>query len=170
MEIRELTEFKPREAAQIDVAEQGMKRYQMVEGQLQLIEQSWQRPTWDQAAWRDRLVKWAEKLKPDLYLGAYREDRMVGLAGLRHQLQPTMAQLTSLYIDNHHRRQGVAQRLVQEVFRLSRAHGAECIYVSSTPSVPAVAFYMRQGFQPTEKPDPTLFALEPADIHMLKRF
>ncbi len=154
----------------IDVSESGDRRYQFVNGKLQIIEQTWQREHWDAAAWPRRVANWAEKLKPDLYVAAYAGVQMVGIAGLRYQLMPTMAQLTSLYIDLHHRRQGVAHQLVQAVFRLSREHGAQAIYVSSKPSLPAVGFYMRQGFVVTNAPDPHLFALQPLDIHMIKPF
>lgn len=152
----------------IDVSEQGNQRYRLVEGQLQIIEQTWARPFWDAQGWLQRLESWAEKLKPDLYFGAYDGQRMVGIAGLRYRLTPTMAQLTSLYVDVNYRRQGVAHLLVQEVFRLGRESGAQAIYVSSKPSIPAVGFYMRQGFQPTAEPDPLLFAYQPADIHMVR--
>ncbi len=154
----------------IDVSESGDRRYQFIDGQLQIIEQTWQRDHWDAEAWPRRVANWAEKLKPDLYVAAYADAQMVGIAGLRYQLTPTMAQLTSLYIDLNHRRQGVAHHLVQEVFRLSEEYGAQTIYVSSKPSIPAVGFYMRQGFAVTSEPDSHLFALQPLDIHMIKLF
>ncbi|MCB0061774.1 MAG: GNAT family N-acetyltransferase [Caldilineaceae bacterium] len=152
----------------IDVSERGDQRYRLVAGQLQLVEQAWERSFWDAEAWPRRLESWAQKLKPDCYLGAYDGEQMVGIAGLRYRLTPTMAQLTSLYIDVHYRRQGVAHLLVQEVFRLSKESGAEAIYVSSKPSVPAVGFYTRQGFRPTAEPDPVLFGYQPEDIHMVR--
>lgn len=152
----------------IDVAETGSQRYKVMNGQLDLIEQAWERPFWDAEAWPRRLQSWAEKLEPDLYLGAYAGERMVGIAGLRYQLTPTMAQLTSLYIDRNHRRLGVAQQLVQEVFRLSQAKRAQAIYVSSKPSIPAVGFYTRQGFCLAAEPHPDLFELQPLDIHMVR--
>jgi hypothetical protein len=36
------------------------------------------------------------------------------------------------------------------------------------PSVPAVGFYLAQGFRPAEEVDPDLFAQEPEDMHLLK--
>jgi len=39
--------------------------------------------------------------------------------------------------------------------------------VSATPSGPTVDFYRSRGFEPTDEPDPALFALEPDDIHMV---
>lgn len=170
VDIRTLCQADLNDIAAIDVSEAGTERYQFLDGELKLVEQTWQRPFWDAVAWQQRLQKWAETLKPDCYLGAYDGTRLVGIAGLRYQLTPTMAQLTSLYIDINYRRQGVAYKLGQEIFRLSQANGASTMYVSSKPSVPAVGFYRRQGFQPTAEPHPELFAQQPADIHMIKEF
>ena len=170
IELRTVRTPDLNDIAAIDVTESGDRRYQFVEGQLQIVDQSWQRDRWDAEAWPRRVANWAEKLKPDLYVAAYADAQMVGIAGLRYQLTSTMAQLTSLYIDLNHRRQGVAHQLVQEVFRLSQEHGAQTIYVSSKPSIPAVGFYMRQGFQVTSDPDSHLFAMQPLDIHMIKPF
>ncbi|MEZ4860651.1 MAG: GNAT family N-acetyltransferase [Caldilineaceae bacterium] len=167
-EIRQLLPDDLAQVIDIDVAETGTQRYKVSDGQLQVIEQTWERPFWNAEAWPLRLQSWATKLKPDLYLGAYADDRMVGIAGLRYRLTPTMAQLTSLYIDRAHRRHGVAQQLVQEIFRLSQAGSAQAIYVSSKPSIPAVGFYTRQGFRLTLEPHPHLFELQPLDIHMVK--
>jgi len=152
----------------LDVAESGAQRYRVVDGELQVFEQHWQRPFWDRAHWEKSLAKWTTKLKPDRYVGAYEEETLVGLAGLRYRLTPTMAQLTSLYIDRHHRQQGIASQLMQTVFHLSAASGAQAIYVSAKPSIPAVGFYTRHGFRVTDQPDPDLFALEPLDIHMVR--
>ncbi|MCB0106821.1 MAG: GNAT family N-acetyltransferase [Caldilineaceae bacterium] len=168
IKIKRLDESDLAGVTSIDVSESGEERYQLVDGELNVVQQPWQRPFWDTDAWPQRLQSWAQKLKPDCYLGAYDGERMVGIAGLRYRLTPTMAQLTSLYIDVHYRRQGVAHQLVAEVFRLSRESEAQAIYVSSKPSIPAVGFYTRQGFRPTLEPHPVLFELQPLDIHMIK--
>ena len=154
----------------IDVSESGDQRYELVDGQLQLVAEHWQRAFWDREQWARMLTKWTTKFKPDRYVVAYAGEEMVGLAGLRDQLTPTMAQLTSLYIDRQHRQQGIAGQLVQAVFGLAVANGAQAIYVSAKPSIAAVAFYTRQGFQVTNEPHPEPFALEPTDIHMIKQF
>ena len=154
----------------IDVSESGDQRYELVAGQLQLVAEHWQRAFWDREQWARMLTKWTTKFKPDRYVVAYAGEEMVGLAGLRDQLTPTMAQLTSLYIDRQHRQQGIAGQLVQAVFGLAVANGAQAIYVSAKPSIAAVAFYTRQGFQVTNEPHPEPFALEPTDIHMIKQF
>ena len=168
IEIRQLQPDDLAQLAEIDVSEEGTQRYKMIDGQLQIIAYDWQRPRWDAEQWKQNLERWAKSLKSDLYVGAFDGSQMVGFAGLRYQLQPTMAELTLLWITRTHRHQGVASQLVGEVFHLCKAtESAETIYVSSTPSIPAVRFYTRQGFQPTTEPNPVLFALEPLDIHMV---
>ena len=167
IEIRQLNPADLPRVADIDVSEEVSQRHRMIDGQLQIVEDNWQRPRWDAKQWQRNLERWAETLKSDGYLGAFDGAKMVGFAGLRYQLQPTMAELTLLWIDRSYRHQGVATRLVGEVFRLCKAKGAKSIYVSSTPTIPAVSFYMRQGFRPTSEPDPYLFELEPQDIHMV---
>jgi hypothetical protein len=62
----------------------------------------------------------------------------------------------------------VASRLVGEVERRAIA-GAACeLYASAVPSVPAVGFYLAQGFRVAGEVDPDLFAQEPEDIHLVK--
>lgn len=168
IEVRHLQPEDLARVTDIDVAEEGAQMYKVIDGQLQIVAKDWQRPHWDAEQWPQRIKSWAEKLKPDLYLGAYDETQMVGIAGLRYKLTPTMAQLTSLYINRAHRHQGVASQLVSAVIRLSQADGAQAIYVSSKPSIPAVGFYTRQGFRLTAEPHPHLFELQPLDIHMVR--
>lgn len=167
IDIRQLQSDDLVKTAQIDVSEEGTQKYRIIDGQLKIVEEEWQRPRWNAEKWQRNLKRWAKTLKSDGYIGAFDGNQMVGFSGLRYQLQPTMAELTLLWIDRVHRHQEVATKLVQEIFQLCKADGAETIYVSSTPTIPAVSFYMRQGFQPTPKPDPYLFELEPLDIHMV---
>lgn len=103
-------------------------------------------------------------------MGAFDGERLVGLAILRDRLrlQPNVAQLSALFVSQSHRRQGVAVRLVNEIVRLARASGAHTLYVSATPSVSAVSFYVSQGFQLAAQVDPDLYALEPEDIHLTR--
>jgi GNAT superfamily N-acetyltransferase len=76
--------------------------------------------------------------------------------------------LTTLHVDAEWRRKGVARALVGEVAEMARRSGAASLYVSATPSESAVGFYLSDGFEPAETPDPAMFALEPEDIHMLR--
>ena len=100
-------------------------------------------------------------------LGAFEGATLAGVAIYRPRLAESMGQLALLHVSRSARRRGVASRLTGEVARLARADGAHRLYVSATPSGSAVGFYLRQGFAPTDAPDPELFALEPEDIHMI---
>ena len=91
---------------------------------------------------------------------------LAGLAIYRPRLSADVGNLALLHVSRAHRRQGIASLLSAEVARLARADGARLLYVSATPSDSAVGFYRSVGFEPTDAPNPELFALEPDDIHM----
>jgi GNAT superfamily N-acetyltransferase len=99
-------------------------------------------------------------------LGAFDGAVLAGLAIYRPRLSADVGNLALLHVSRTHRRQGIASRLTAEVARLARADGAGRLYVSATPSDSAVGFYRSRGFEPTDAPNPELFALEPDDIHM----
>ncbi|MEZ4736960.1 MAG: GNAT family N-acetyltransferase [Caldilineaceae bacterium] len=166
MRIQQLTEHDLTRSHAIDVSERGHVIYRYVDGVLQTTAAQWARPQWTQDEWQQRLQHWIADLHPDLFLGAFVDERLVGLASLRYRLTETMAQLTTLHISRTYRRQGVATALTQAVIRLVKAQGAQTLYVSATESASAVNFYLSQGFRPTAEPHPALFALEPNDIHM----
>jgi N-acetylglutamate synthase-like GNAT family acetyltransferase len=105
-------------------------------------------------------------LRPDVMVGAFAGDELVGLASLRYRLEADMAQLTTLHVSAGYRRQGVATLLFGEIARLARASGARRLYVSAAPTESAVGFYTRRGFRPTEEPNAEMLALEPEEIHM----
>jgi N-acetylglutamate synthase-like GNAT family acetyltransferase len=101
-------------------------------------------------------------------LGAFDGDQLVGAASLRYRLTEDVAQLVSLHVSRGHRHRGVATALAEEIMCLAQDSGARQIYVSATPSVSAVGFYRREGFELAEQVNEELFALEPEDIHMIK--
>ncbi|MEZ4860647.1 MAG: GNAT family N-acetyltransferase [Caldilineaceae bacterium] len=166
MRIRQLAEHDLTRSHAIDVSESGNVIYRYTDGALQTTVEQWAHPRWTPEEWQRRLQHWMADLHPDLFLGAFVDERLVGLASLRYRLTETMAQLTTLHISRTYRRQGVATALTQAVIRLVKAQGAQTLYVSATESASAVNFYLSQGFRPTGEPHPTLFALEPNDIHM----
>jgi N-acetylglutamate synthase-like GNAT family acetyltransferase len=114
------------------------------------------------------MTTWRDTLKPDVFLGAFAGEQLVGMASLRHRLAPNMAQLTTLHVSKPFRRAGVARELLRSVMGLAKESGARSIYVSATPSESAVGFYLSQGFRPADVPDPEMFRLEPEDIHMIR--
>ncbi len=77
-----------------------------------------------------------------------------------------MLQLKFLHVSHAWRGRGLGARLCRAARDHARALGAERMYVSATPSRHTVDFYLRQGFTVSPSPNPTLYALEPEDIHL----
>jgi ribosomal protein S18 acetylase RimI-like enzyme len=166
--IRQLQAADWQRLHEIDLSEHITLIYRLVDGELQPEAHDWRRPPGDVAFWDHQIAEWQDTLKLDVWLGAFVEERLAGLASLRYELAPNLAQLTTLHVSQHYRRQGVARALVQAVIELAQARGATSLYVSATPSESAVNFYLSQGFRPTSEPNPEMYALEPEDIHMIR--
>ena len=173
--VRRLSSKDIDRIGEIDRSEHVTKGYVFRRGVLEAQQVDWQVPRWsDDASEGFSVHARIEQWKPILaqggtLLGALEGDNLVGFAVLRHELSEGTAQLAGLYVDRRYRRQGVASELTAEVERLARQAGAERLYVSAIPSGSAVGFYMRRGFRPTEDVNAELYALEPNDIHMIKR-
>jgi ribosomal protein S18 acetylase RimI-like enzyme len=131
---------------------------------------SWSRTGGGEHSVRSRIEAWQPLLaQGGTLIGAFDAGALVGFAIYRPRLAPGVGNLAVLHVSRSHRRRGVASGLTDEVARLARADGATRLYVSATPSGPTVDFYRSHGFEPTGEPDPTLFALEPDDIHMIRQ-
>ena len=155
--------------SEIDVSESGDVLYRVVDGTLVATAQHHERPHLTADDWKYDVEWWKSMLRAGgTAIGAFDGDALVGLIVLRYHLTPGVAQLAALYVGRTYRRQGIANRLTQEVIRLAKEHGAHTLYVSATPSESAVGFYLSQGFTVAEHVNPELFALEPKDIHMIR--
>jgi len=161
--------------AEIDRSEKVRIGYTYRSGALEAEEVDWRVPPWsaegDGPHSLQAMVRFcAEHLEAGgVLLGALDGDRLAGVAILRYRLTEGMAQLAFLHVSREYRRQGIAAQLTEEMIRLARLDGARELYVSATESESAVGFYLSQGFRPTDAPHAELFALEPEDIHMIKR-
>ena len=102
-------------------------------------------------------------------IGAFADDRLVGIGIVVPHLRDGIAQLAYLHVSDGFRGRGVGGRLDDELERLAREHGDTAMVVSATPSANTVAFYRGRGFEPTATPLPELLELEPEDVHMAKR-
>ncbi|MBM7613792.1 GNAT family N-acetyltransferase [Alkaliphilus hydrothermalis] len=115
----------------------------------------------------ERLIKIHEEA--GYIAGAFDGDQLVGITSLeskprgsrQHQLK-----MDILYINSDYRGKGVGKRLVEMVKDKARDMGAECLYISATPSENTVHFYLGMGCRLAKEVDPELFKLEPLDIHM----
>jgi GNAT superfamily N-acetyltransferase len=157
-------------ATGLDVGETGDMLYRQDGGTLEAYGRSWARPSDTGDEMRHYVERWRWIVdQGGAAFGAFDGDRLVGLAVLRLELEPGVGQLDGLYVDQGHRRSGVADALSSQAEAAARAAGATSIYVSATPTPSAVGFYRSRGFEPTERPNTDLLALEPDDIHMRKR-
>ena len=102
-------------------------------------------------------------------VGAFADDRLVGMGVVLPRIRPSTAQLVALYVSDGHRSRGIGGRLSDELERIARAAGDLEIVDSATPSANTVHFYLGRGFEPMAEPLPELYELEPEDVHMRKR-
>jgi ribosomal protein S18 acetylase RimI-like enzyme len=102
-------------------------------------------------------------------IGAFANERLVGIGVMRPHIRPQVAQLAYLHVSNAYRGRGIGAHLSDELERLAREHGDTTMVVSATPSLNTVRFYRGRGFEPMSEPLPELFELEPEDVHMSKR-
>ena len=142
----------------------------------QLIER---RGRWDAAGWDPdgtgehsvaAKVREAEQYAEGggVVVGAFADDRLVGIGIVLAHLRPQIAQLAFLHVSAPFRKTGVGSRLSDQLDQIARDLGAAEMVVSATPSVNTVRFYLARGYQPTEDPLVELVQLEPDDIHMHK--
>jgi hypothetical protein len=161
--------------ATIDRSEHVDVRYCVIDGELQqipaaIIEVAPWDPTGSgphsvtaKAAFCESVVA-----RGGILLGAFDEERTVGLVIVHPTFEPRLAWLAFLHVSRPDRRQGAAQALWNVAADIAVANGAESIYVSATPTGSAVGFYLRQSCRLAHPVHPGLFAAEPEDIHLVR--
>ncbi len=102
-------------------------------------------------------------------VGAFADERLVGIGLVTPHVRPGIAQLAFLHVSDGYRGAGIGGRLSGELERIAREAGDTAMVVSATPSVNTVRFYLRRGFAPMAEPLPELYELEPEDVHMQKQ-
>jgi ribosomal protein S18 acetylase RimI-like enzyme len=80
----------------------------------------------------------------DCYLGAFRGDRLVGVAALAPDDDPGQIQITTLIVHPQHQRQGTATALMAAV--LAQAPDAVFSVATGAKNAPALALYRALGF------------------------
>ena len=98
----------------------------------------------------------------DRQLVAFASLEATGVGG-----DPRVMELDMLYVTKTHRQHGIGRVLTERLAETARARGAHSLYISATPTRGTVEAYVRMGALLLETPDPTLFAREPEDIHLL---
>jgi GNAT superfamily N-acetyltransferase len=102
-------------------------------------------------------------------VGAFADERLVGIGIVRPHLRPGLAQCAFLHVSNGYSGAGIGRQLLVELERVAREQGDAAMVVSATPSLNTVRFYLGRGFEPMPEPLPELYELEPEDVHMQKR-
>jgi GNAT superfamily N-acetyltransferase len=158
----------------LDRSEVVQTGYKMQDGRLLSYPVDWEVPTFFLEGAGEHSV--AEQIafcqkhidKEGRMIGAFDEEKLVGVGLLTPEVRPGVAQLAYLHISSGYRRSGIAARIVHSLIDWACSEGAKKIYVSATPTESAVGFYQSEGFFPVIEPLPQLFELEPEDIHMVK--
>ena len=159
---------------EIDRSEHVTTGYSYENGKLRAEQVDWRVPRWPEFGGDFSVKARIEQFAPILrdgggMLGALDGPLLVGFAILRYRLTERQAQLVALFVSRGYRRRGIATRLTSQIAHLAKGDGAKELYVSATPSESAVGFYMSQGFRLAEEVNEALYALEPEDIHMIRR-
>jgi GNAT superfamily N-acetyltransferase len=165
-ELSHVAEIDRRERIEVLYEQQG----------VQLIERhgKWDAPAWDADGDGEHSVA-AKVREAERYteaggvaVGAFANDRLVGIGIVIPHLRPQMAQLAFLHVSAPFRYGGIGSRLSDLIDQIARERGATEIVASATPSANTVHFYLAHGYQPSEQPVSELVQLEPDDIHMRK--
>ena len=83
------------------------------------------------------------------------DGRLLGVVGGFRRLDPTEAQLVSLWVDPEARGRGVARVLIRAVATWARGRGAETVVLFvQEANAPGRALYLRAGFRPTGAREP----------------
>jgi GNAT superfamily N-acetyltransferase len=171
---RRLEAFELARVGGIDRTERIDALYVQHGTRLELLSGDFSAPAWlgegdgehSVAAQREALERLAES--GAITLGAFDDDRLVGIGVVLPHLRPGLAQLAYLHVSNGYRGRGIGARLSDELERIASDAGDTAMVVSATPSLNTVRFYEGRGYQPMEEPLPELFELEPEDVHLVK--
>ena len=171
--LREMAISELDRIAEIDRSEHTTQLYKYRNSVLELIDVDIRAPRWGEPG-AHTVQHYIDSWKPlveagGVLLGAFDGRRLVGFAIFEPpgaSLSQGLANFAVLHVTRTHRGRGIGCALTNEVVRLARAHGAQRLYVSATPTRTTVDFYLKQGFKPLATPNERLFALEPDDIHM----
>jgi predicted N-acetyltransferase YhbS len=155
----------------IDRSEVHHHTYELRRGQLVPVPHYFEVPGWRSDA--------AAKETPGLldcfdrggtFVGVFDAGTLIGVSVLeraRVGQRGDQVQLAYLYVSRTYRGRGVGIQLFEEAVSSAQQAGAKALYVSATPTVNTVDFYLNRGCVLAPEPDPALLAAEPDDIHLV---
>lgn len=109
----------------------------------------------------------AEILDGDfITFGAFDEDRVIGFAMLKRQLNADKMILDSLQVSEEYRHRGIGRKLFSLAVIEARANGANKLYISACSSNETIAFYKAMGCILAEEVIPEMADDEPFDLQL----
>ena len=175
MPIRPLTRAELARVGEIDRTEHIDVLYEQRGTELLAKPGSYDAPAWYPTGDGPHSIaaqQWAVAAYVDrggIALGAFADERLVGIAIVVPHVRPTIAQLAFLHVSHGSRGSGIGRDLVAELERIAHAAGDTEMVVSATPSANTIGFYRGRGFAVDPVPLPELLAEEPDDVHLRKR-
>jgi len=175
IEIRRLTVADVGLLGRIDRSEQLEVTYRVAGGELVAAPDDFFIPPWNPEGDGEHsvaaMVRFAEPIVRDgaELLGAYRGEKLLGLAVVDPDYGPELAWLALLHVTQSARRGGVAGALWAAAAAIARDGGRPAMYVSATGSGSAVGFYLSRGCRLAAEDEiiPDLYELEPKDVHFV---
>ena len=169
--LRAFTAVDVSRLAELDRSEPVAMVYAVRDGEIVPLGHGEEIPQWS-GAWLEGVIAFARRHLESGGTGvaAFDADQLAGVAVLGGECvgdDPQKLPLAILHVGRGHRRRGVASLLFREMREEAARRGARRLYISATPSEGALRFYLGQGAQLADPPDPALLALEPDDVHLM---
>lgn len=125
-------------------------------------------PDWDDAERLERMAEMNRAIADGgMAFECLAEGLVVGIATVASiKLSKDRVQLATLHVDARYRKRGVGKALMRAAVGFARDIGARGLYISASPKINTVDFYLRLGAALADPIEPALFALEPEDIHL----
>jgi len=170
VETRILKREEIEKVRDIDRSEIIEQDYYLKDGQLAL-----QNVFYDIKGWDPSELEESIKHLYDIYnrngtlLGTFDGNKMVAISALDSEFigrKKDQLQLYFHHVDSYYRHCGIGGKLLKEMMERAKKLGAKKLYISATPSKNTIDFYMHMGCRLSSELNPTLYRLEPEDIHL----
>jgi predicted N-acetyltransferase YhbS len=155
---------------EIDRSEIVKHIYYYRDGNFELEEEFYEIQPWSQSELRDHINHLMKLSKKGGYIYAMIDDqKLIGVIALECDFigrKKDQLQMVFLHVDSHYRHQGIGKKLMEKAKEKARELGAKRFYISATPSLNTIRFYLALGCKLASEIDPELYELEPEDIHL----
>ncbi len=170
MEYRILDKEEIKRVTEIDRTEVIEYIYHFREGKLELMKEHWEIGEWSVEEKQTHLSS-LQKIfdRGGFIFGAFDNSNIIGIIALNNEfigMNKDQLNLAGLWVSNQYRKMGVGRTLLDLVKTKAMELGVKKLYVSATPSLNTVTFYMNRGFELAREINQRLYELEPEDIHL----